>query len=334
MKARTYPFSLIATAERGEGGEDAWHASEILATTYQEEDFALGTSEGDWGFQAEECFLQYRLHQPARGVQDVRTGYSRFLINDDVPGDIHPNHNGLFTGETDWLTDHGRYHTIQHERVAIVLVSPNLRLADKPLTRLECAFILPEHLTSVEKIELADGHVWIKDGPIYLAIRPLGATDWGRPSAVHIEKVNRYRIVCMPNYVGPSRTFTRKELAGTVNGFVIVAGSSRDGSFDRFRDRIAAAKVLDYHSAGSRTCRYQLDQLEMAISYGTASGQTRFISINGKVPARPVWQSTGLPAERLPFLSSKPTLNTIDFPFKHLGVAAVPKEPWQIFSRD
>src|ERR1019366_6358623 len=57
MRSRTYPFSLIATAERGEGGDDSWSAGEILATTYQEADFALGTSEGDWGVQADEAFL-------------------------------------------------------------------------------------------------------------------------------------------------------------------------------------------------------------------------------------------------------------------------------------
>ncbi len=334
MKSRTYPFCLIATAERGEGGEDSWNASEILATNWQEEDFALATSEGDWGFQAEELFVQYRLHRPVRGIEDVRTGFPRFLVNDDVPGMPDRNHNGLFSGEKDFLTDHGRYHTIQHERVAMVLVGPNLRLAEKSITRMGCSFILPEHLTDVQHIEMSDGHVWIEDGPVSWAIRPLGATDWGRPAAVQIEKINRYRMIWMPNYIGPSRTFTRKELIGTVNGFIIIAGTDQDGSFESFRERILTAKLLDYHCAGSRTVHYQLDGLDMGINYGCTSGQARFITLNGKPIPRPIWQATGLPAERLPFLSEKPAPRILDFPFAHLGVAAASREPWKIFSRN
>ena len=333
LKSRTYPFSLIATAERAEGGAYSWHASEILATTYQDEDFALGTSEGDWGFQAEECFLQYRLHRPVRGVQDIRTGYSRFLIDDDVPGKIHSNHNGLFTGEKDWLTDHGRYHTIQHEGVAMVLISPNLRLADKPFTKLTAAFILPEHLTAIERIEVADGHVWLKDGPVHVALRPLGATTHGDPVTMRVEKVNRYRVIWMPNYVGPSRTFSRHELSHTVNGFVLIVSSDKHESFDSFRKRVTGAKVLDYHSSGARTVRYQLGDLQMGINYGVYSSQVRYATINGKVPPRPVWQATGLSAETLPFLNAPPTPNGFSFPFKSLKVAAAPNEPQQIFSR-
>jgi hypothetical protein len=94
-----------------------------------------------------------------------------------------------------------------------------------------------------------------------------------------------------------------------------------------------AGKILDYNTSHSRTIRYQLGSLDMGINYGAFSGQARFITINGKVPARPVWQATGLPAERLPFLNAAPAPNPLDFPFRHLGVAAVPQEPWHIFSR-
>jgi len=56
--------------------------SEILATTYQEEDFALGTSEGDWGFQADELFCKTACNAPSwrRGCSDRFSGFDEQLI--------------------------------------------------------------------------------------------------------------------------------------------------------------------------------------------------------------------------------------------------------------
>ncbi len=333
MTRRSYPFSLIATAERGEGLAGEWDAGEILATTYQEADFAMGTSEGDWGAQAEELFIQYNLRSAAQGVDDVRTGYVRFLINNDAPGTLASNHNGLFTGEADHLQDMGRYHTVQCGRVTLLTVSPLLKLVGQPLTKMGCAFILPEHLSQVEHIEYSQGHAWIRDGSIYLAVRPLGATDMGRGDSVRIECVNRYRQLWFANYEGPPRAFSEAELIDTVNGFVVVVGSRRDGSFDDFHRFVSDGQLLDYTAFNSRTVRYRLHDCELGISYGKRSGQVRFATINGRPVPRPVWQATGLPPEEVPFLRSPPQPNTLALPYEHLRVIWAPDAKWRIFSR-
>jgi hypothetical protein len=333
MKSRTYPFTLVATAERAEGGDDTWHANEILATTYQQEDFALGTSQGDWVLHADELCLRYRRHAPVRAIDDVRTGYPRYLVNDELPGKIKPSSNGLFSGEEGYLNDSGRYQTVQHGPVAMVCVGPVLRLADKPISRMGFSLLLPEHLNTIESLEISDGHVWLQDGPFFMALRPLGATDWGRPSPVRIEKANNYRMIWLPNYEGPARAFSRKELACTVNGFIMVAGSTREDSFDEFRQRVIQGEVLDYFASVSRTVRYRLGNLNLGMNYGLYSSRTRYVSVNGKVPPKPIWQATGLPAERLPFLNQQPQPNSLEFPFHQLAVAATPNELWQIFSR-
>jgi len=333
LKSRTYPYGLVATAERGEGGNGGWAASEMLCTTHQDEDFALATSEGDWDGQTDEFFLQYRCRTPARGAQDVRTAFHRFLINEDLPGKTGSNHNGLSTGEQSYLQDMGRSHTLQKDGVAIVSVSAHPKLIDKPLTRMGCAFILSEHQSSIPKIEWGDGHVWIQDGPFYLAVRPLGATNLGRGEPVQIQRLNHYRMIWLPNYEGPERKFSRAELATIVNGFIVVGSGTRHESFDDFRARILQGQLLDYVGFGSRTLRYKLGNLELGLCYGIESNGVRFATINGKIAPRPVWQATRLPAEQLPFLDGPPVPNTLELPFEHLRVIWAPEAHWQIFSR-
>jgi hypothetical protein len=328
LENRKYPFHLVATAERGQGGGGAWQAGEVLTTHYQEADFAMGTSEGDWGGHAEELFLQYRNREA-----DVRTVFPRYLVNDEAPGMELPSDSGLSQGEHDCLADHGRYHTIQKGRTAMVLVAPHLKLAETPVTSLRFCLVLCEHLSRVEKLWAADGHVWMQDGPLYLALRALGATDWGRKEALRIERVNRYRVVSLINYEGAPRTFSREELGRTVNGFVVTVGTTSDGSFDAFRAQVLKARVLDYYSMGARTVRYRSGDLEMGINYGTESDGIRFMQINGQCVSHPVWQADGLPPQRLPFLDGVPQPNPLPFPYQHLKVVWAPDLPWTIFSR-
>ena len=319
MRQRTYPFNLRATAERGGDG-----AGEVLTTHYQEAEFALGTAEGEsWtALQSEAFFLQYARRQPVAGIEDRRTVYARYLINGQEPLD-----------EEYLLKPYGCIHAVQSGRVVLALARPVLTLEGAPISALKISLLLPTYFGAAERIEARDGHVFIQDGPLFLALRPLNVTDWGSQDAVRVEAVENYHIVSFYNYEGEPRVFTRTELGGTLNGFVSVVGLAREESFEEFCRRIAAAELLDYWHHGMRTTRYRLGDLTLGLSYAVEADRVRYATINGQPVERPIWKADGLPAESLPFLSGQPATNTLELPYEHLRVIWAPNAPWQIASQ-
>ena len=319
MRQRKYPFHLCASAERGGDG-----AGEVLTTLYQEAEFAIGTAEGEiWTMlQSEAFFLQYAIRQPVEGVEDRRTVYARYLINDQKPLD-----------EEGLLKPHGCVHTVQSGRTVLALARPVLELEGQPISALKFSVILPTHFGPVGRVELRDGHVFIQDGPVLLALRPLNATDWGRQDAVRLEPVEHYQVISFYNYEGELRAFTGKELGRTLNGFVAVVGLAREESYEEFCRRIAAAELLDYSHLGMRTTRYRVGDLTLGLSYAVEADRVRYATINGHPAERPIWKADGLPAERLPFLGGMPATNSLELPYEHLRVIWAPNAPWQIATR-
>jgi len=332
MRERSYPYRIRTTAERGEGGQTSATA-EILCTTYQEEDFALATAEGETWEQAEPFFFAYRRQAPATDVAHIRTAQTRFLINDQRPGEMENAECGPYRGEVIFLHDYGLTHTVQQSRVAMVLTRPVLRLAGQPVTSLRYSVIFSAHYGEIEDVSYADGHVFLKDGPIYLALRPLNATDWGRKDAVRIEPVNKYLDISFSNYEGEERTFSEEELSRTLNGMIAVVGLSKEKSFDEFKNEVCNGELLDYYMLGMRTVRYRLGDTTLGMCHAVLSDRIRFATINGRPVPRPIWEADGLPPERLPFLSGDAEVNSLEFPYEHLRVIWDPERPWQIVSR-
>ena len=319
MRQRKYPFHLCASAERGGDG-----AGEVLTTHYQEEEFAIGTAEGEtWtALQSEAFFLQYALRQPVEGVEDRRTVFARYLINDQEPLD-----------DQHLLKPHGCIHTVQSGRTVLALARPVLELEGQPISALKFSVILTTHFGPVGSVELRDGHVFIQDGPVFLALRPLNMTDWGRQDAVRMEPVEHYQVLSLYNYEGEQRAFTGKELGRTLNGFVAVVGLAREESYEEFCRRIIAAELLDYWHLGMRTTRYRLGDLTLGLSYAVEADRVRYATINAHPVERPIWKADGLPADRLPFLGGKPATNSLELPYEHLRVVWDPAAPWQIASQ-
>ena len=319
LENRTYPFRLKASAERGGDG-----AGEVNTTFYSEKDFALGTSEGEsWcELQSEMFFLQFRRHAPFRGIEDLRTAYCRYLVNDQHPGDHKEDH---------CLKPHSITHTVQEGRVALVLTRPSLSLANTNVQSLRFSFILPTHFGEMERIEVRGGTVFMEDGTIRLGLRGLNVTDWGRQAAVKIERVAHYQIISFFNYEGEARCFSEEELGRTLNGFVAVIGVKAEESWDAFLERVAAMEVLDYFHLGTRIVRCKVGETILGMSYALKTDRVRYSTIHGRLTERPLWDADAMPAERLPFLKiAQP--NSLEFPHKHLRVVWAPEAPWVIGS--
>lgn len=320
MRARKFPFTLRASAERAEGGT-RYHAGEVGTTQYQEEDFSLGTADADsWSqLQAEVFFLRYRRVRPAKGVEEIRTAYLRYFINEEAP--IDPMHA---------MPTHGNLHVLQDRGTALVLARPDLNLADKPVTRLKLSMILPIHFGKLESLEIRDGLILGQDGPIRFAIRPLNHGFWGGSESLRFEISDNYQLISLLNYEGPERTFTRDELGRTLNGFLFSIASGDAESAEAFESRMRSAKLVDFWHFSTRTTRCQLGDTRLEINYGLESDFVRFAAINGKLLQRPVWAAEGMPLERLPFLDGQGESHVMGIPFEHLRVVWAPEAPWLI----
>jgi hypothetical protein len=319
LENRSYPFNFRASAERGFEG-----AGEVNTSFYTEEHFALGTA-GDEAWcelQAEVFFLHYRRHAQRHGVENLRTAYCRYLINDQCPGDRRADH---------LLKPHGVVQTVQEGRVALVLSRPSLALEEKELRSLKFSVILPEHFGTVEKIEATDSCVFIQDGPVYLGLRILDGTDWGRREKVRIEQAPNYRILSFYNYEGEPRRFSREELGLTLNGFVAVIGLKSEENWESFRERVRRMEVLDYLLFGSRTVRCKVGKVILGMNYAVQNNRVRYRTVNGKCAPRPVWEADGMPPERLPFLAQAQP-NSLELPFRHLRAVWAPDAKWAIAS--
>lgn len=320
LEKRTHPFRLLASAERGGA-----NGGEVATTFYAEEDFALGTAEfeGWTELQSEAFFLQYRTRSPMRGIEDLRTVYARYLTG-QMPGDGEQDH---------CLKPCGPVHTVQKDRMALVLAHPSPDLEGKPLPMLKFSAILPVHFRQPGHITQRCGHVFLQDGSIHLALRPLNATLWSKENPACIEEAGHYCMISFFNYQGAPRVFSLEELGRTLNGFVSVVGLAREESFEAFQSRVLEAEVLDYFYFGSRTVSVRLGGDHLAMSYHTASNRVRYASINGQSPAKPRWKADGLSEGDLPFLDGHSSIGPErPFPYQHLNVIWG-NEPWALASR-
>lgn len=318
LDQRAYPFRCIATAERG--GSDG--GGEILSTHYQEEAFALGTSEGDTWTQkspSDPFFLHYLRRKDATRVEHVRTLFTRYVANTDAP---HPGFHRL--------EPCGLLHTVQKDRIALVLARPAFRMVGREVTALRYGIFLPTLFGPIEKIVPEDDHIFVQDGAIQFAIRSLNATDWGGTRSLEVESRDGFQIFWLANYQGPGRKFSHEEITQTLNGFAFTLSLQEEESFDAFRQRVRSAEVIDYYQMGMRTVQYRLGDTALAMSYGLESDRVRFATINNRQVPHPAWAADGLPASRLPLLESDPSPEILPIPHEHLRVAWAPEAPWTI----
>jgi hypothetical protein len=138
---------------------------------------------------------------------------------------------------------------------------------------------------------------------------------------------------------GPGRIFTQEEITRTQNGFLVIIGLAAEESFEHFKRRVSAARLLDYYAFDQRTITCEIDEFaggvtRLSASYAMPTNRFRYVTIDGQPMPRPRWQADGLPEARLPFLNAADTgagwNPPSDFPHQHMRVIWAPDKPWQI----
>ena len=132
---KRYPFRAAATAEVGDcsdiAGSAGYAAHPCRIETYMTPDFAVGTTDTQWlgGEQTMNYFADYRYTDSVRSWQDRGTAFTKFLINDDAPGNT-ASAGYSNCGEADNIASHTDTLTVQDGPTVLLITNPQPSLGN------------------------------------------------------------------------------------------------------------------------------------------------------------------------------------------------------------
>lgn len=284
-----------------EGGENYPGVYQHLSC-YMTEDASLGCADRMFvdGGHNNTFLLRWRRKRPVKSREDIRSIFCRYLVDDAQYGEIY-RVGSMGNRECDGsnlVTESGRSHILHHQQKAIVLFCPKRREYDAH-TRLRLGI----HITAfapVDKIYLDDepvpelpadfdwtGTLFLEDGPLYVAIRPLEPANFGYRTPCRIERIKDHVLMSIFNYDGPEASWDPDTMQMMHNGFVAEFGD-RDqfDSIDAFRAHIAGSEltqeVVSYgirevtYGSGGDTLSLRYDALREKILTATVNGESNF----------------------------------------------------------
>lgn len=138
--------------------------------------------------------------------------------------------------------------------------------------------------------------VFLRDGPIFVALHPLLSCNHGRRAAVRLESSDGFGLVSFVNFEGEPRTFRDEELFATHNGFVAEVSAAADWtSFEAFRRFHATPRIADTYAPGDRMrfVRYAREGLTLEIEVSPFADGIKRASVNGALVSSPRFTITG-----------------------------------------
>lgn len=332
---KCYPYRAIATAEVGDcsdiAGSAGYDAHPCRIETYMTRDFAVGTTDTQWlgGEQTMNYFADYRYTDTVNTWQDRGTVFTKFLINDDAPGNT-ASAGFANSGEADNIASHSNTLTIQDGSSVLLVTNPQPSLGSdrgkkEPtvISVLRELFIFPSHTHSADEVMIggrssaswsgsaAKGEwICVKRGRMFIGIRPLAFSIPERPISISLEKANSYEVIETLFYSGDKRTFSREELCHMHGGYFIEhACIDEYPSLAAFADACARIEFADFYWTTRRVrCRRSASPerkaLEMEISISADALVPRFAAVNGRVidTVTPL-SIDGIDSNTLPFMN-------------------------------
>ncbi|WP_127582583.1 hypothetical protein [Paenibacillus koleovorans] len=328
MLHKAFPFQAITTTECLPGKEYVYkeEAAEFPAwtgpnVTYMTEDFAMGTSCAQFfdGAITDGFHVVYRKTVPARRQEDTGVVLCRYIFNERKPENTNV-YNGNVHGP-EMFRDEGRKFGLQQKDCSLLVYQPKPYEA-KRTTSMKLSILLPCHFGEPEEIRLGAERrvqgaaesrnalpVYIKDGPVYFAFRPLQLTDHGRQAAVKVTREGQYLSLSFYNYEGEERGFETREAILTTNGFIAhVKRAEEFADFDAFI-RYAEQGTLEDELTGqlegyTRRIRYTHPEADLQFAYSPVSEGILYSTVNGLPRRAPRFEATGFDANALPFLGN------------------------------
>jgi hypothetical protein len=284
------------------------------------EDFALGTAYSQFhdGGLTESFYTVYRKTEQAGDLAETGVVFSKYIINDKVP-EKEQFYNVYGTVGKEAFRDEGRKFGIQSKDCAMMVYKPK-QFEAHHMFSMKLSLLFPCHFRSIDAVYVGEKKldnltgeaeepetIFVKDGPVYMAFKPLFLTNHGRKRAVKVEKIGNYLTASFFNYEGPGRSFSEKDVFLTANGFIAhIKSADNYKNFAEFRAYAGEGTVSDkitlQEGAYTRWIEYKRDDLSLEFAYSPVSEGIIIETINGKPRPEPVFQATGLDEGLLPFL--------------------------------
>jgi hypothetical protein len=228
-------------------------------------------------------------------LKDISTIFSRYTVDDEGPGRpwTNPRNPGAEISRS-LLGEAGRTRTVQKDGTVIVAYQSKGQFTGE-YKGLRLTIVVPVIYRKIRRV-FFDGHevelpfrsaqpglIALEDDFFYAAFRPLSIKNHGRAEAVHMEQIDGYLAIHLINYEGTGRSFTRRDLVNTLNGFVAEVGGVKEyGSFAAFQTRTGGAELIDRLEGVQRVIRYSRAGVALDLSYSIPHDGLKYTLVDGQ----------------------------------------------------
>jgi len=288
----------------------------VHCTSYLEPRFALGSADTTWltGSQQEQVFYQFSTKEEPKGIRDIRTVYTRYLMGQkyyaNFEGSSWPE--GTVPAPYNLPSDSTAF-SVQKDKTVLFASCPRPCRPEEKVDLLAQRLLFYRPNGGPDRIEI-DGraveegeferpdHILVEEAGLFLLIRPLvqnigqNLPGGGR---VRVFRDAAWLCIDLINYSGPARHFTGSEVSRILNGFVWEVGACPVPA------HLWEAKIDQTSYFDQRRIRYNREGLEMVL-VGDHRGQSiRTATINGAVPKSAPLQADCFDLSSIPWMSSK-----------------------------
>ncbi len=325
---KSYPYTVKATSEYGAFPRNwmgkgrhlidplqEFQAGHTLLTTYMTEDFALGTATRPFldSYQNTAFHLTYR-RSVKKELQSVSTVFSRFVINDNNP---HPDNYLIQDDGRPLIVSEGPSALVAYHGKPPWTARAPIENTDS-VSSLKLSVIMTCFYGNPQEIWLGDSKyedwsgyskdsvsVYIKDGPVYMAIHPIVHTNYGTDIAISLDKVNGFGQVNLYSYKGVPRPFSDLELFSCMSGFVFEVSQAKEWSnFEDFRKTHSNFTISDeyYEGPAMREVSYNREGIELGLMISPISEGIKYASVNGRLLSEPKFMVSGFDSSVMPWM--------------------------------
>ncbi|MCL6540419.1 MAG: hypothetical protein K6T87_07515 [Roseiflexus sp.] len=253
--------------------------------TFMTPTYALGTASVGHHPQNDRLILYYRVPEPRL----VGVLFSRYIVNEKTFGSYyHPTDRSMANN----LNEEGMFWGLQHENKSIALYG--LEPQHDPVHSLKTEIYVldaaslgeiwindtPITLSSIPQRLNPHDAVFISDGDLYIALRPLEPSNLGDDAPILLAERHGELVLSIYNYYQgePKRFWEYASLSGPFYrqniraGFILEVGERAEyGDFAAFRQHILRGVIEDRLTGAIRTVRYAsgADLLELSVDLHT-----------------------------------------------------------------
>jgi len=306
---------------------------------HMERDWGMGTGDGRMigGCPNNTWQLSYRKARPLEKTWQQGHWWCSYTINDKTAVEDHTFHlappsetgNGQTTEywfrsasqprRTVQFNDMGRYAGMQHERTSVMLYRPRpieayavtslaLTLCYPTVWRNDCdeLWFGDQRIDNWagESAEAED--IFIKDGPIYAAFKPLLCRPLDAPARLRAERRNDdWSLIHLISYEGEAVDLSEEaRLSQIGSGFICEVATEDDfDSLDAFKRWFRTGRVLDETHFWTRQVRWARPGLTLGMRYDVWNDHIMYRMVNGRRMRQPEFECTGIDNTQLPWLT-------------------------------